>query len=211
MSDVSDKILFPGSGRQGGLLLVISGPSGSGKGTVLSNLFKRREGLFYSVSATTRLPRPGEKHGREYYFLTKQEFENKINAGGMLEYASYCDNYYGTPKSAVEEQCAQGNDVVLEIEVQGAMNVKKTCPDCVSIFIAPPSLKELEHRLRGRGTESNEVITNRLKTALKEIGCAGEYDYIVVNDEVEKAAKKIDSIITAEKCKTSRLPLKRSE
>lgn len=210
MSDVSEKILFPGGSRQGGLLIVISGPSGSGKGTVLSSLFKRREGLFYSVSATTRSPRPSEQHGVNYYFLSKQEFEDKINQGGMLEYAEYCGNYYGTPKTIVEQQCAKGNDVILEIEVQGAMNVKKSRPDCVSVFIAPPSLKELENRLRGRGTESNEVITNRLKTALKEIGCAGEYDYIVVNDEVEKAAKTIDSIITAEKCRTSRFPLKKS-
>lgn len=205
MSETREKTLFNPSLKRRGLLLVVSGPSGSGKGTVLSNLFERRSDLFYSVSATTRLPRPGEIDGREYFFLTQQEFESKINDGGMLEHACYCGNYYGTPRSAVEQQCDNGIDVILEIEVQGAMQVKKAWPDCVTVFIAPPSPQELERRLRGRGTESDEVIKNRLDTAMKEISHAPEYDYIVVNDEVGESAAKIDCIMAAEKCRTSRL------
>lgn len=196
---------FKDEKSQNGLLIVVSGPSGSGKGTVLSKLFSRREGMFFSVSATTRAPRPGEINGQQYHFLTHDEFEKKINGGGMLEYASYCGNYYGTPRSAVEEKCGKGLDVVLEIEVQGAMQVKKACPDCVTVFIAPPSAGELESRLRGRGTESEAVIKNRLETAVGEIAYADKYDYIVVNDNVDTAANKIDCIVTAEKCKTSRL------
>jgi guanylate kinase len=204
MSETREKLLFTPNVKRRGLLLVVSGPSGSGKGTVLSSLFERRNNLFYSVSATTRSPRPGEIDGREYYFLTRQEFERKIDDGGMLEHACYCDNYYGTPRSAVEEQCNNGIDVILEIEVQGAMQVKKAWPDCVTIFIEPPSPQELERRLRGRGTESDEVIKNRLNTAMQEINHVREYDYIVVNDEVEEAAAKIDCIMAAEKCKASR-------
>lgn len=187
-----------------GLLLVISGPSGSGKGTVLSQFFKNKTNVFYSVSATTRKPRPGEENGKQYYFLSREEFEEKIKNGGMLEHAQYCGNYYGTPKAAVEEKCKAGCDVVLEIEVQGASQVKALCPGCVTIFIAPPSLKELESRLRGRGTEQNEVVEKRLETAANELNFAPKYDYIVVNDTVEEAAKKIDAIITAEKCRSFR-------
>lgn len=187
-----------------GLLIVVSGPSGSGKGTVLSKVFETNKDMFYSVSATTRAPRPGEVHGKHYYFLTREEFEQRIKNGGMLEYASYCGNYYGTPRAAVEEKCNAGFDVVLEIEVQGAMQVKKACPDCVTIFIVPPSAKELEKRLRGRGTESDEVIKKRLETAVSEIEYAKKYDYIVVNDDVDIAAGKIGSIVAAEKCKASR-------
>lgn len=205
MSEAAQTSFFKDEKSKKGLLIVVSGPSGSGKGTVLSKLFSLREGMFYSVSATTRAPRPGEKNGQQYFFLTHEQFEQKIKDGGMLEHASYCGNYYGTPRSAVEERCAKGQDVVLEIEVQGAMQVKKTCPDCVTVFIAPPSGAELERRLRGRGTESDEVIKKRLETAAGEVGLADKYDYIVVNDDVETAAKEIDSIVTAEKCKTSRI------
>lgn len=190
--------------RKSGLLIVVSGPSGSGKGTVLAEVFKKRSNIFYSVSATTREPRPGEINGTHYYFLTKDEFESMINNGGMLEHATYCGNYYGTPKAAVEKKCASGSDVVLEIEVQGAMQVKKVCPDCVTVFIAPPSLDVLEKRLRGRGTEEDTVVKKRLEQAAVELDCAKDYDYIVVNDTVTEAAHKIDCILTAEKCKTSR-------
>lgn len=187
-----------------GLLLVISGPSGSGKGTVLSQVFSNNPNIFYSISATTRSPRPGDVDGEQYYFLTKEQFEQKIKDGGMLEYAEYCGNYYGTPKAPVEEKCANGFDVVLEIEVQGAIQVKKLNPDCVTIFITPPSLEVLEKRLRGRGTEPENVIESRLETARKEMALKDKYDYIVVNDKVSDAASKIQSIIVAEKLKAGR-------
>lgn len=185
-----------------GLLLVISGPSGSGKGTVLKELFDRNINLFYSVSATTRNPRPGETEGVNYYFLTKEEFLRQAEKGNMLEYAEYCGNFYGTPKSAVDEMRHKGRDVVLEIEVQGARKVMASCPDAVSIFIMPPSEAELAKRLRGRQTEPEEVIEKRLSTALEEMKTATDYDYVVVNDIVPVAADKINAIITAEKCRS---------
>ncbi len=187
-----------------GLLIVVSGPSGSGKGTVLAKVFARRQRIFYSVSATTRAPRPGEVDGKNYYFLTRQEFENRIARGDMLEHAEYCRNYYGTPRTAVEERLRQGCDVVLEIELRGAMQVKAACPDAVMIFIMPPSRAELERRLRGRGTENEEKIQNRLRTADEEMASASRYDYIVVNAQVAEAADTIDCIITAEKHRSSR-------
>lgn len=187
-----------------GLLVVVSGPSGSGKGTVLQKLFSMRPGLFFSVSATTRDPRPGEVEGKNYFFLSREEFERQIAQGNMLEYAEYCRNYYGTPRLAVEERLAQGSDVVLEIEVKGAMQVKKACPDAVMVFIMPPSRGELEKRLRGRGTEGEETIRKRLRTAETEIASAPKYDYIVVNAKVTQAADAISSILTAEKLKSSR-------
>lgn len=199
---VLGKPYFKDESARKGLLIVVSGPSGSGKGTVLSEVFAKRKGIYYSVSATTRKPRPGELNGQHYFFLTHEEFENKIRTGEMLEYARYCGNYYGTPKWAVEEKLRSGYDVILEIEVQGAKQVKRVCPDCITIFIAPPSEEELEKRLRGRGTECDEIIKKRLETSISEIQHAFDYDYIVVNDVVEIAAKKIDSIITAEKCRS---------
>ena len=152
-------------GKERGLLLVISAPSGGGKGTVLKELFAQDENLRLSVSATTRAPRPGEVHGEQYYFTTKEDFEKKIGAGEMLEYAQYVGNYYGTPKAPVEAWLTEGRDVVLEIEVQGGAQIKKLCPDCVSIFILPPSMEVLEKRLRGRGTENEVTIRMRLETA----------------------------------------------
>lgn len=187
-----------------GLLLVVSGPSGSGKGTVLQALFKRRSGLFYSISATTRLPRPGEENGKHYHFLTKDVFEREIEQGNMLEYAKYCDNYYGSPRGPVDEMRDKGLDVVLEIEVQGAMKVRHNCSDATLVFIMPPSIEELEKRLRGRGTESEEVVRKRLETSKAEVQTASAYDYIVLNDEVERAAKDVDCIITAEKLRSQR-------
>jgi guanylate kinase len=187
-----------------GLLIVISGPSGSGKGTVLKRLFTQRQGLFYSVSATTREPRKGETEGSNYFFLSKEEFELQIENGNMLEYAMYCGSYYGTPRNAVEERLERGNDVILEIDVQGAIKIRSSFPDSVSIFLMPPSLAELEKRLRKRGTESEERIKNRLAAAKLEIDSAGIYDYIVLNDVVIRAAKNISCIITAEKLRTNR-------
>lgn len=180
-----------------GQLIVVSGPSGVGKGTVLKEYLNSRDGIAYSVSATTRQPRPGEENGIHYYFLSREEFERTAAEGGMLEYASYNGNYYGTPKAPVEQQRNQGNDVVLEIEVQGALQVKKSCPDALLIFVAPPSFEELKNRLTGRQTEDAKTVENRLNIARQELKCAGEYDYIIVNDTVEQAVQRLGQIISA--------------
>ena len=163
------------------------------------------ENIFYSVSATTREPRPGEEHGTHYYFLKKDEFERLIEQDGMLEYASYVENYYGTPKKAVYEQMESGKDVVLEIEVQGAMQIKEKCPDAVFIFVMPPSMEELRRRLVDRKTEDMDTINHRLSTAVNEMRHADRYDYVVVNDTVTEAVNRISSIIQAEKNKVSRM------
>lgn len=185
-----------------GLLLVISGPSGVGKGTVLAEYRKNAENLHVSISATTRKPRPGEENGKHYYFISKEEFEKAVAADEMLEFAEYSGNYYGTPKKAVLEQLDKGFDVALEIEMQGAMKVKQKYPDSVLIFILPPSYQILRDRLVGRQTESSEDIAKRLETAKKELLSAQYYDYVIVNDEVERAAKKLDSVIEAARCLT---------
>ena len=187
-----------------GLLVVISAPSGGGKGTILKELFAQNEILRLSVSATTRAPRPGEEHGKQYYFLSREEFEALIAQGRMLEHAEYVGNYYGTPRDPVEEWLSQGRDVVLEIEVQGGAQVKKLMPECVSIFILPPSMKVLGERLRGRGTETEETVQKRLATARREIPQAREYDYLVFNDRLEDAVEEILAILRAEKLKYSR-------
>ena len=187
-----------------GLLLVISAPSGGGKGTILKELFAQDENLRLSVSATTRGPRPGEEHGKQYYFLSREEFEGLIQEGKMLEHAEYVGNYYGTPRQPVEDWMDQGHDVVLEIEVKGGAQVKQLMPECVSIFILPPSMKVLEKRLRGRGTEDEETIQKRLAKAREEIPHAKDYDYIVYNDALEDAVSDLRAIIKAEKLKFSR-------
>lgn len=187
-----------------GLLLVISAPSGGGKGTILQELFRRDGNLRLSVSATTRGPRPGEEHGKQYFFISREEFEGMIAAGEMLEHAQYVGNYYGTPRGPVEDWRRQGRDVVLEIEVQGGQQVKQLAPDCVSVFILPPSMGVLEKRLRGRGTEPDETVRQRLDTARQEIPCARGYDYIVYNDRLEDAVDDLRAIIRAEKRKYSR-------
>lgn len=189
-----------------GLLVVISGPSGVGKGTVRKALFRRSgHDLVYSISMTTRKPRNEEKDGVEYYFVSKEKFQEEIASGNLLEYAEFCDNYYGTPLDKVQEQLDKGQEVVLEIEVQGAMQVKEKMPEAVYIFIAPPSMKALEERLQNRGTESKEVIEKRLIKAQSEIKVASEYGYIVINDDVENAADKIMAIIRAEHARTKRV------
>ncbi len=189
-----------------GLLIVISGPSGVGKGTVRKALFARPDhNLVYSISMTTRSPRIGETNGIEYHFVSKEEFEKQIEQGNLLEYAEFCDNYYGTPLDKVNEQLESGQEVVLEIEVQGAMQVKEKMPDGVYIFIAPPSLKALEERLQHRGTENQEIIKKRLEKARNEIKIAEEYGYIVVNDTVDNAADRIMAIIRAEHARTDRV------
>lgn len=187
-----------------GLLVVISAPSGGGKGTILKELFARDDNLRLSVSATTRSPRPGEKHGEQYFFISREEFEALIKEGKMLEHAEYIGNYYGTPREPVEAWTSEGRDVVLEIEVQGGAQIKKLMPECVSIFILPPSLEVLEKRLRGRGTEDDATVRKRLITARKEIPCAKDYDYVVFNDRLEDAVEEIQAILRAEKLKYSR-------
>lgn len=184
-----------------GLTIVVSAPSGGGKGTILKELMQQCENLRLSVSATTRSPRPGEIHGEQYYFITKDEFSSMIAEGKMLEYAQYCDNFYGTPSEPVKEMTANGLDVILEIEVQGGDQVKKIIPDCVSVFITPPSMEVLENRLRSRGTEDDATIAKRLETARKEIPHASDYDYVVINDKLEDAVADLKAIIKAEKLK----------
>ena len=189
-----------------GLLIVISGPSGVGKGTVRKALFNRPgHNLDYSVSMTTRKPREGEIDGVDYYFVSKEEFKKQIAKGNLLEYAEFVGNMYGTPKDKVEEKLSLGHEVVLEIEVNGAMQVREKMDDAVFIFIAPPSYDALEKRLVDRGTERNEVIKERLEKAHREINLANNYDYIVINDEVDNAADRIMAIIRAEHAKCSRV------
>ena len=182
-----------------GTLFIYSGPSGVGKGTLLGPLMDP-DSLRFSVSMTTRAPRPGEADGREYFFVSREAFEETIASGGLLEYAQYNGNYYGTPRKMVEEELAQGRDVILEIEVQGARQVRKAFPQAVSIFILPPSYEFLCERLAGRGTESPQVVENRLAQAKRELLCAGEYDYIIVNGDVETARKQLQAVLTAAKC-----------
>lgn len=182
-----------------GLLVVYSGFSGVGKGTVMKEMLKREESFRLSVSATTREPRPGEVDGREYYFLTKEKFLEMIEKDEFLEYAQYADNYYGTPKKAVEDMLNEGYNVFLEIEVQGGLQIMEKCPDCLSIFIVPPSLEVLEQRLRGRGTETEEVIEKRMKAALVEQEYTSRYDFVVENDIVEKTVDDIINIVKKEK------------
>lgn len=187
-----------------GLLVIFSGPSGAGKGTVLKALLAKDENIKLSVSATTRSPRPGETDGKEYYFISREKFSQMSNSGEMLESAEYCGNCYGTPASPIEQWTSMGQDVILEIEVQGGAQVKRKRPDSVGIFIVPPSLKELEHRLRNRGTEADEIVRKRLSAARREIQEAENYDYVIVNDTVERAAEQIREILNAEKRRTCR-------
>ncbi len=188
-----------------GLLVVISGPSGVGKGTVRKALFSMpNHNLVYSVSMTTRQMRPGEKEGVDYYFVSREEFEKRIEEGKFLEHAEFVGNYYGTPLDKVNERLEAGNEVVLEIEVEGALQVKRKVPDCVMIFIVPPGKQALYDRLRKRGTESEEIIEARIEKANREFKLAKYYDYIVVNDEVNNAADRIMAIIRAEHARTRR-------
>lgn len=184
-----------------GLLIIISGPSGVGKGTVLKSVFNSDSNLVYSVSCTTRTPRNGETDGVEYHFLTKEQFEQNIKDGKMLEYAEYCNNYYGTNAEYVEKQRNEGRDVVLEIEVQGALQVMKKCPDAISIFIAPPSFEVLKKRLIGRGTENEEIIAARISKASEELSFINEYEYKVVNDKLEDACDDVLAILRANRIK----------
>lgn len=184
-----------------GLLLVISGFSGAGKGTVVKRLLEQHKDYALSISATTRSPREGEQNGREYFFKSREEFKRMIENSELIEYAKYVDNYYGTPKAYVEEQLKQGNNVILEIEIQGALNIKNIFPEAVLLFIMPPSAKELERRLVGRGTEDEATIKARLLRAGEEAQGVENYNYIVINDDVDECVETIDCIVKSEKKK----------
>ena len=177
-----------------GILLVLSGPSGSGKGTIL-DAYKKDHPVYFSVSNTTRSPRPGEIDGVHYHFITREAFEQKIASGGMLEYAEYCGNMYGTPRDKVEEQTEKGVNVMLDIETVGAANVKKACPEAVLCFVVPPSMEVLRHRLTRRGTEDEETVNKRLTQALNEIRLIDKYDFVVINDALEDAVADFSEIV----------------
>lgn len=187
-----------------GLLIVISGPSGAGKGTVCKELMKRNN-YWLSVSATTRLPREGEIEGKNYYFLTKEEFIRNIEDKQFLEYAQVYNNYYGTPKKYIEEKLNNGTDVILEIDIQGALQVKEVYSEGTFIFILPPSMEELKNRIINRGSETEESLNTRFNSAYDELKYMDKYNYAVINDEVDEAAKKIESIIMAEKCRVHKM------
>ena len=186
-----------------GVLVVVSGFSGAGKGTVMKALLNKYDNYALSVSATTRNPRPGEENGREYFFLTESQFEDMIKNDELIEHARYVDHYYGTPKKYVEEKMAAGKDVILEIEIQGALNIKKKFPDALLVFIVPPTAEDLKKRLTGRGTESAEVIEKRLRRAAEESDGMDSYDYIVVNDDIDTCVEDLHSLIRSSHFKES--------
>ena len=193
--------------RKTGKLYVITGPSGTGKGCICKEILKEIDNEF-SVSMTTRPAREGEVHGKDYYFVSEEEFLANVERGNFLEHARVFDNLYGTPKDMVMKQLVKGRNIILDIDVQGALQVKKAMPEAIMIFLLPPSLDELRRRLEGRATDSQDVIEKRLGQALNEIKLIGEYDYYVVNDDIEKAVSEVKSIMTAEKC---RVPDKATE
>ncbi len=186
-----------------GVLLVMSGPSGAGKGTLCAHL-REQISVALSISATTRAPRAGEKEGVNYFFLSEEEFKQKIKEDGFIEWAKVYDNYYGTPRKYVEEMLEAGKNVMLEIDPQGAKSVKLRIPDAVLVFIMPPSYKELERRIRGRGTETEEQIEKRLSCAVGEINTLAAYDYVIINADIQEAVNNLKAIIAAERCKVSR-------
>lgn len=188
-----------------GLLIVVSGPSGAGKDTICQKLIKENSNIWMSVSMTTRKPRPLEKDGVDYFFVSKEDFLNKINNNTFLEYASYNDNYYGTPKDKVEEKLNEGKDVILVIDINGAVNIKKIIPSALFIFIMPPDMETLKNRLIGRKTESKDKVVQRFITAYNEVNNYKKYNYVVVNDKVEDTVNKVKSIIQSEKCRVDRI------
>lgn len=183
-----------------GILIVVSAPAGCGKDTILEQALKANGNLFYSVSATSRAMRPGETDGVSYHFRTREQFEEMIKNEELLEYTEYCGNYYGTPKKTVSDMLEAGKDVILKIEIEGAANIRKIFPDCTMIFILPPSIKELDRRLHKRGTETEEVILRRLEQARNELEFAKNYDYFVVNDDLDEAVQDFLSVVKGEKC-----------
>lgn len=188
-----------------GLLIVISGPSGTGKGTLCKALFNKNKTLNFSVSCTTRAKREGEIHGVNYFFIEKDEFTHMIENDEFLEYAKVYDNYYGTPKAYVEKLINEGKDIVLEIDIQGALNIKEKYPEGVYIFILPPSMEELKHRIVNRGSETKESLEKRFSSAFNEVNYYDKYNYVVVNDVLDDALNKIEAIITSEKCSSKRI------
>lgn len=187
-----------------GLLFVVSAPAGCGKDTILNELFKRTDTAGYAVSATTRAPREGEVNGVHYHFLTREEFERRIVEKEVLEYTEYCGNYYGTLRRSVDDLLERGKDAVLKIEVEGAMNIRRLFPEACLVFILPPSWEVLENRLRSRGTETEDKITERTRQARTEVGCAKNYDYLIVNDKLDEAVDDLLAVLRAEKLRRSR-------
>ena len=187
-----------------GILVVVSGFSGSGKGTIMKELLRRYDNYALSISATTRSPREGEEDGREYFFKTREEFEKMIAEDALIEHASYVGNYYGTPRAYVEQQLALGKDVILEIEIQGALQIKKRFPDTLLLFISPPDARTLKERLVGRGTESKEVIESRLARAAEEAEGIESYDYFIINDDLEICVEQVHQMIKGEHSRVSR-------
>jgi guanylate kinase len=191
-----------------GLLVVVSGPSGAGKGTICKGLLETKKDIVVSISNTTRLPRDGEVHGKNYFFISREEFLDMISKDGFIEYAEVYGNYYGTPRRYVEENLHQGRDVLLEIDIQGALQVKEKYKEGVFVFILPPSMEELKARITKRGTEDEKEILRRFESAYKEINYVSRYNYFIINDRVDTAVEKLRSIITAEKCRVDRFKMK---
>lgn len=190
------------SGR--GLLIIVTGPSAVGKGAICRALLRRDAGVRFSVSMTTRPPRPGERDGVEYFFVSREEFERRVQAGDLLEWAEVYGNYYGTPRRPVEEAIASGQDIILDIDIAGATAVRRRYPDALSVFVLPPSMRELEVRMRRRASETEEAIRRRLAEAPRWIAQGLEYDYVLVNDDLEQAVSQLRAIIVAEKCRVAR-------
>lgn len=190
--------------KERGSLIVISGPSGCGKGTIITEYLKKNK-AWLSISCTSRAIRPGDIPNKSYYFLSKEEFEKRIKEGYFLEYALYNGNYYGTPREYIEEKLQNGIDVLLEIEVQGALKIKELLPEAIFIFIMPPNMEELKKRLIKRGTEDKDAVLNRFKAAYKEINTVSDYNYVIVNDDINNAVYKMEAIITALKCQVDRI------
>ena len=191
--------------RKQGNLIVVSGPSGAGKGSVISKLMEVYDNAWLSVSMTSREVRSNDMPGKTYFFVSKEEFEERIKEGVFLEYAVYNGNYYGTPRDKINEKLKEGFDVILEIEIQGALKVKELVPDAIFVFILPPSMNELKRRLISRGTDSMDKILGRFKTAYKEINEVTKYNYVVINDDIDIAVDKVKSILLSERCRVDRI------
>jgi len=190
--------------QKSGLLIVVSAPSGTGKGTLIKQLMEKNKNIRLSVSATTRKPRQGEIEGQNYFYKSLEEFKQMVENDELIEWVEYCDNFYGTPRKYVDECLKNGLDVVLELEVEGAHNIRSKYPDCVLVFILPPSFEELRKRIENRGTEAPEVILKRMDKARKEVTFINDYDYVIINDDISKAVEDINSIIVSEKLKVKR-------